>query len=53
MHTLLVKELLLGWILKYLVSHKLFKDLSMVNLFFNAVFNDESIDHNFTLLANP
>jgi hypothetical protein len=53
MHTLLVKELLLGRVLQHLVSHKLLKDLTMINLFFNAIFDYESIDHDLSLLTDP
>ena len=53
MHALLIKELLLGWVLQDLISHKLLKDLTMVDLFFNAIFYDESVDHNLTLLPDP
>lgn len=52
MHTLLVKELLLGWVLEDFVCHKLFKDLTMVNLFFNTIFNDKSVYHNLAFLSN-
>lgn len=52
MHVRMLEELLFGRILQHFVSHKLFEDLSMIDLLLKRVIYHEPIDLYISLLAD-
>lgn len=52
MHVRMLEESLLRWVLEHFVCHELFEDLSVVDLLFESVVNNEPVDLDIPSLPN-